>query len=61
MFLLRKDISGDDIARHFDEKEVGDVDVLSGMMQGYCFFLLAMKELDYILSIRAFLHLHRDW
>jgi len=45
-----KDVLGDDIAQHFESKEVGDVDVFPSMMQGYCFFLFAMKEPDYILS-----------
>jgi len=48
-----KDILGDDIARHFESKEVGDVDVLPGMMQGHHFFLFAMKEPNYILSIMS--------
>jgi len=48
-----KDVPGDDIARHFESKEVGDVDDLPGMMQGHCFFLFAMKEPDYILSIMS--------
>jgi len=35
-----KDVPGDDIAEHFNDKVAGDMDVLPGMMQGHHFFYL---------------------
>jgi len=39
--------------QHFDNKEFGDVDVLPGTMQGHRFFLFAMKDTPYVLSIMS--------
>lgn len=46
-----KFVKGDEIAEHFRTKEVGEVDVLPGKLDGVPFSIHCMKEPDYVMSI----------
>ena len=48
-----KHIRGDDIAQHFEKKEVGDVDAWPGEMDGVKFHVFCMKEPNYVMSIMS--------
>lgn len=48
-----KYVNGDHIAKHFESKDVGSVDALSGMMDGHSFHLYGLKEPDYVMTIMS--------
>ena len=48
-----KHIRGDDIAKHFQEKDVGDTDAWAGELEGTRFHVFCMKEPDYVMSIMS--------
>jgi len=48
-----KHVDGDAVARHFESKEVGDIDSWPGVMDGVSFHIFGMKEPDYIMSIMS--------
>jgi Transposase IS4 len=43
--------AGEDIKQHFEDKEVGDVNTLPGVMEEVPFHIYAMKEPDYTLMM----------
>eukprot|EP00934_Nitzschia_sp_Nitz4_P007490 Nitzschia sp. Nitz4//scaffold526_size3785//2112//3756//NITZ4_009261-RA/size3785-processed-gene-0.3-mRNA-1//1//CDS//3329553959//7480//frame0 len=48
-----KYIRGDEIAEHFQTKEVGDVDAWGGVLDSVKFHVYCMKEPDYIMSLMS--------
>ncbi len=48
-----KYIPGDEIIKHFDDKEVGATDAWFGMLNGVNFHVFAMKEPDYVMQIMS--------
>ena len=46
-------IKGDDINKHFEEKEIGDTDSLPGTMDGVPFHVFGLKEPDYVMKVMA--------
>ena len=46
-----KHIPGDDIIAHFADKEIGDADAISGILEEVPFYIVGMKEPDYIMQI----------
>eukprot|EP00977_Amphora_coffeiformis_P000513 scaffold130_cov151-Amphora_coffeaeformis.AAC.2 len=46
-------VPGDDIDRHFDDKEVGYVDALQGYLEDRPFHVFAMKEPDYVMKLMS--------
>jgi hypothetical protein len=46
-------IPGDAIIAHFVDKNVGDVDVLPGMLEDVPFHVFAMKEPDYVMKLMS--------
>jgi hypothetical protein len=48
-----KFVPGEDIIRHFDDRHVGTVDALRGVMNGKPFHIYAMKEPDYVMQLMS--------
>ena len=48
-----KHVRGDEIASHFDDKEVGTCDALQGTLDYVPFHIFAMKEPNYVMSLMA--------
>ena len=46
-------VPGDDIITHFKNEEVGKVDAIKGVLDDVPFYLLAMKEPDYVMQIMS--------
>jgi hypothetical protein len=46
-------ILGDEIDKHFDDKEVGDVDAWPGTLDNVPFHVFAMKEPDYVMKLMS--------
>jgi hypothetical protein len=46
-------IMGDDIIKHFEDKEVGDVDAWEGTLDNVPFHVFAMKEPDYVMQLMS--------
>ena len=46
-------IKGDDINKHFEDKEIGDTDSLPGTMDGVPFHVFGLKEPDYVMKVMA--------
>jgi hypothetical protein len=48
-----KFIPGDELDRHFDDKDVGFADAIKGVFDQVPFYIFAMKEPDYVMKIMA--------
>ena len=48
-----KHIEGDRIKAHFEDKAVGDVDALAGVLDEVPFHVFAMKEEDYVMMLMS--------
>lgn len=46
-----KHVDGDAICEHFANKNVGDADALSGLIDAVLFYLYGMKEPDYVMTL----------
>ena len=46
-----KHIPGDEIFAHFADKEIGDADAISGILDEVPFYIVGMKEPDYVMQI----------
>ena len=46
-----KHIPGDEIIAHFADKEIGDADAISGILEEVPFYIVGMKEPDYVMQI----------
>ena len=46
-----KHIPGDEIIAHFTDKEIGDADAISGILDEIPFYIIGMKEPDYAMQI----------
>ena len=48
-----KHIRGDDIKKHFEDKEIGAADAWQGEMEGVPFHVFGMKDTDYVMSLMS--------
>ena len=48
-----KDVGGDQINSHFEDKDVGDVDSLPGRLDNIPFHIFGMKEPDYVMKLMS--------
>ena len=46
-----KHILGDEVIAHFTDKEIGDADAISGILDEVPFYVIGMKEPDYVMQI----------
>ena len=46
-----KHIPGDEIIAHFADKEIGDADAISRVLDEVPFYVIGMKEPDYVMQI----------
>ena len=50
---IGRNIPGDEIDDHFKNKEMGEVDSLTGKLDGVHYDIFCMKEPDYIMKIMS--------